>query len=286
MGWFLRTHAAPGIESFVDGCYRSSVSLPHGPVLVSLRMEQDHVVVDATPANPRDTEALLAAVRRFLDLDAEPSAADRTLSAEPRLAPLVAAAPGIRLPGCLDPHELLLRTMLGQQVSVAAARTAVARLARSLGEPLDDPAGHLTHRFPTAAVIAERGADVLTGPSQRVRAVITIATALADGALRLSADRDTAELRAELLDFPGIGPWTASYVAMRLLRDTDVLLTTDLVVRRGAELVGLDIDDTGHLAPWRSYASLHLWRAEVWRRAGIDPATPRAHAHPAEGGTF
>ncbi|MDG3014668.1 DNA-3-methyladenine glycosylase family protein [Speluncibacter jeojiensis] len=281
MDWFLRAHAAPGIESYEGGCYRTSVPLPHGPALISLRIGQDHVVLDTDAnADRRDEAELLARIRRFLDLDADPLAVDRTLSADPRLAPLVSAAPGIRLPGCLDPHELLLRTMLGQQVSVAAARTAVARLARALGEPLHDPTGRLTHRFPASSAIAEHGAAVLTGPGRRVRSVIAVAAALADGTLRLDAARDPGELRAELLTLPGIGPWTAAYVGMRLLRDPDVLLSTDLVVRHGAELVDLDVEDTGHLTPWRSYASLHLWRVEVWRRAGLDPAAPPDRADP------
>ena len=185
------------------------------------------------------------------------------------------AAPGTRLPGTVDGVETALRAVLGQQVSVAAARTAAGRLAAALGDPLppalgdrgaaDDPAPDLL--FPTAATIAQRGAEVLTGPARRIATVLGLAAALADGSVVLDAGRDPADLRAELVALPGIGPWTAGYLAMRVLGDPDELLATDLAVRRGAAAVGLPSEEDGLTAhaqrwrPWRSYAATHLWRA-------------------------
>ncbi|MFQ6392117.1 DNA-3-methyladenine glycosylase 2 family protein [Nocardia sp. KC 131] len=172
--------------------------------------------------------------------------------------------PGIRVPGCLDGPELLLRTMIGQQISVSAAATHTARLVEALGERVDGPVPLL---FPTPAVIAERGAEVLTGPARRIRSIVGVAEALAAGDLALHQGRTATDLRRELLTLDGIGPWTADYVTMRLLADPDILLDTDLVVRQGATLLGIDLTDTSRWAPWRSYLSMHLWKAALEGRA-------------------
>ncbi|MCW2718399.1 DNA-3-methyladenine glycosylase, partial [Pseudonocardia sp.] len=182
-------------------------------------------------------------------------------------APRIAAVPGIRLPGTVDGAETALRAVLGQQVSVAAARTAGSRLAAALGERLPPALAQEGPDllFPTPAAIAERGAEVLTGPARRVFSVLGLCAAIADGSLVLDAGRDPADLRADLVALPGIGPWTAGYLAMRLLGDPDELLATDLAVRRGADALGLPSDVDGLTAraetwkPWRSYAATHLW---------------------------
>ncbi len=210
----------------------------------------------------------MARIRRLLDLDADPAAVDDVLGADPALAPAVAAVPGIRVPGTADGAETALRTVLGQQVSVAAARTAADRLVAALGDELPPTlaADGPDLLFPTPAAVAERGAEVLRGPARRIATVIGLAGAIADGSLVLDAGRDAADLRASLTALPGIGPWTAGYLAMRLLGDPDELLATDLGVRRGAELLGLPGTVDGltaraaHWTPWRSYAASHLWR--------------------------
>ena len=225
-------------------------------------------------ADPRDLGPAVARIRRLLDLDADPVAVDELLARDPALASGIATAPGIRLPGTADGAETALRTVLGQQVSVAAARTAASRLAAALGErlppalaggPGQDPGPDLL--FPTPDAIAARGSEVLTGPTKRIATVIGLAEALAGGRLVLDPGRDPDELRAELTALPGIGPWTAGYLAMRLLGDPDELLASDLGVRRGAEVLGLPADLAGltvhadNWKPWRSYAATHLWRA-------------------------
>ena len=200
---------------------------------------------------------LIGNVRRLFDLDADSLAIDAHLSADPILAGPVAANPGIRLPGALDAHEQLLRTMIGQQISVAAARTTLARLASELDG---------TGVFPTAHQFVERGLDVLRGPATRVAAVHGAAIALASGALDLSSALDPAELTRRLVTLPGIGPWTAGYVAMRVLGASDILLAGDLVLLKGAAILGLPATPRGihdyarRWALYRSYASLHLWR--------------------------
>jgi AraC family transcriptional regulator of adaptative response / DNA-3-methyladenine glycosylase II len=226
-----------------------------------------HVVATLRLSDPRDLAPAVARLRRLLDLDADPAAVDAALAADPVLAPSVAGVPGIRLPGTVDPAETALRAVLGQQVSVAAARTTATRLAAALGERLppalagDGP----DLLFPTAVAVAEHGADVLTGPARRTATIVGLAAALADGTLVLDAGRDAAAFRTDLTALPGIGPWTAGYLAIRVLGDPDELLPGDLAVRRGARALGID-DLPRHAArwaPWRSYAALHLWRAST-----------------------
>jgi AraC family transcriptional regulator, regulatory protein of adaptative response / DNA-3-methyladenine glycosylase II len=266
---FFAARALDAVETVSDGVYRRTLRLPHGAATVELRPEPAHVLATLRLANPRDLGPAVARLRRLLDLDADPVAVDDVLGADAALAPLVAATPGVRLPGTVDGVETALRAVLGQQVSVAAARTAASRLAAALGERL--PPGLAGDGpdllFPTAAAVAERGEEVLTGPARRVATVVCLAAAVADGSLVLDPGRDPADLRSELTALPGVGPWTAGYLAMRLLGDPDELLATDLAVRRGAAALGLPSDADGLAAraagwaPWRSYAAVHLWRA-------------------------
>ncbi|MEV0433997.1 Ada metal-binding domain-containing protein [Nocardia sp. NPDC050413] len=174
--------------------------------------------------------------------------------------------PGIRVPGCLDGPELLLRTMIGQQISVRAAATHTARLVEALGERIDGPVPLL---FPTPAAIAEHGAEVLTGPARRIAAIVSAARAIADGELVLHSGRTADDLRRDLLALDGVGRWTADYVIMRSLADPDILLDTDLVVRQGAALADIDLTDTERWAPWRSYLSMHLWKTALVQRGAV-----------------
>jgi AraC family transcriptional regulator of adaptative response / DNA-3-methyladenine glycosylase II len=169
------------------------------------------------------------------------------------------------MPGALDPHELVVRALIGQQVSVASARTALTRLADALGEPVDLDGPRLL--FPTPAAIAAEGASVLRGPAARIRTIVDVCARLATGELVVAPERERHELRADLLAVPGIGPWTAGYLAMRVTREPDELLVSDLALRNGAARLGLPAEARALAehgaawAPWRSYASMHLWRA-------------------------
>ncbi len=266
MTWYLSAHAVAGCERWDAGRYAAAVRTTEGSDVVSLDFATRAGEVVIGSARGRPGTALLGRVRALLDLDTDGAAVTAHLSAEPRLAAAVAAAPGIRVPGALDGWELLLRTMVGQQISLAAARTHLARLVSALGEPVEGVDGW--RLVPSAATVAEHGRGVLTGPRARVEAVLAAATAVADGALDLSPGRDPAALRSDLLALRGVGPWTASYVVMRLARDPDVLLTTDLVVRQGAEVLRADLDQAGRWSPYRSYATMHLWRAALGARPG------------------
>ncbi|MFT4123220.1 MAG: AlkA N-terminal domain-containing protein, partial [Microbacteriaceae bacterium] len=256
---YLAAHAAPGIEAGDAGRHARALRLPAGVAEVEAVLDGDGVRVEARLASLGDLPPLVARLRRLFDLDADAAAIDAALAADPALAPLVAACPGIRLPGSVDAFETLVRTMLGQQVSVAAASAVVARLVR---EASADP-----RLFPSPAELAERGPAVLRGPARRSAAIVAIAERVADGRLRLDLGRSVAELRAELEAQPGIGPWTAGHVAMRVLGAPDVLLESDLALRAGARRLGLPDSPRGirerasAWAPWRSYAGMHLWRA-------------------------
>jgi AraC family transcriptional regulator of adaptative response / DNA-3-methyladenine glycosylase II len=274
---FFAARAVAGVETLDADGYTRTLRLPHGPATVALQLPPGaiasrppatHVTATLRLADPRDLGPAVARVRRLLDLDADPVAVDELLGADPVLATAVKEVPGIRLPGTVDGAETAIRTLLGQQVSVAAARTTASRLAAALGERLP-PALAVAGAdllFPTPSAIAERGIEVLTGPARRTASVLGVAAAIADASLVLDPGRDPADLRAELVALPGVGPWTAGYLAMRVLGDPDELLAEDLGVRRGAATLGLPSDIPGltaHAAawrPWRSYAATHLWR--------------------------
>lgn len=275
--WFLSAHAVPGLEHWSEGVYRRTLGLPHGSGVVAVRFDDTHVLAELSLGDMRDLATAVSRLRHLLDLDADPVAVDDALRGDPRLAPAVDAAPGIRVPGCVDPQELLLRTMIGQQISVGAAATHTARLVAGLGEPIT-PHPHLTHTFPDPTTVAERGREVLTGPARRVDAVIAVAGALADGSLSMHAGRTRAELRSDLLSHRGIGPWTADYVAMRVLPDPDILLDTDLVAVRGGDILGVDLANSTPWAPWRSYVSMHLWRVALTARGALS-TTPDEENH-------
>ncbi|WP_348787224.1 AlkA N-terminal domain-containing protein [Leifsonia sp. NPDC080035] len=267
---FLSARAVPGMETAGDGrTYSRALRLPHGPAVVRLALsgtpEAPAVECEAVLADVADLAPLVARVRRLLDLDADATAIDEALAADPALAPLVAARPGLRVPGAVDAEEIVFRALIGQQISVAAARTALSRLTEQLGDPID--LGGFTRLFPTAAAIAEHGREVLRGPAKRIDAIVGVAQALADGSLAIDVGESRDDLEKRLVALPGIGPWTAGYVALRVLGSPDILLTGDLALRQGAARLGLPAEPRAlaaygaRWAPWRSYAGMHLWNA-------------------------
>jgi AraC family transcriptional regulator of adaptative response / DNA-3-methyladenine glycosylase II len=229
---FFAARAVAGVEEVTGGVYRRTLS--DGSVLTS---------ADDSPL-----------ARRLRDEDADLLAVNEVLSGDPVLAPLVASAPWRRVPGHVDGFELAVRAILGQQVSVAAARTNAGRLVAAYGEPLAAPSGSLTHAWPTREAL--RDAEI-PGPRSRAAAIRALAAADVD----LSHGADVAPL----LELPGVGPWTASYVAMRALGDRDAFMPTDLGVRRALEALGLPGDPRSaerraeRWRPFRSYALAHLW---------------------------
>jgi AraC family transcriptional regulator of adaptative response / DNA-3-methyladenine glycosylase II len=211
----------------------------------------------------RDLAAAVQRCRRLLDLDADPVAIDEALRADPVLRPLVKEIPGLRVPGSVDGDELAVRAVIGQQISVPGARTIAGRLVAAFGKPLTGPHDGLTHTFPDAQTLADADLTKIGMPAARQKAVRSLAAALANGDVTLDPGADRAETRVRLLDLPGIGPWTADYIALRALGDPDVFMPTDLGVRHALVGLGLDGDQARmeRWRPWRSYALMHLWNS-------------------------
>ena len=259
--------AVPGVEEWRDGAYHRSLALDHGPAVVALRPEADHVAATVRLTDHRDLVRAVARCRWLLDLDADPVAVDAALAADPLLAAAVASRPGARVPRCVDGDELALRIVLGQQVSTAAARTVTGRLVAEVGMPLPaalrEPGSTLTHTFPAAAGVAAVDPATLPMPRRRAATVVTLAAACATGAVDLSPGADRTESLARLAALPGVGPWTVQSVAMRALGDPDAFLATDLGVVGAGRTLGLAGRELAARAerwrPWRSYATQVLW---------------------------
>ncbi|GED98842.1 Ada metal-binding domain-containing protein [Gordonia crocea] len=254
--WHLAAHAIPGHST----AEQRILTLPHGPALADIGFADRHVTLRLRHLDLRDLGAAVSRVRRLLDLDADIATVDSAL-ARGRFAPLVRSAPGVRVPGTSDPFTSVVSTMVGQQISTAAARTHLGRLVAELGAPApwtsdDGP----TRLFPSPAAIAESGSTVLRGPRRRINAIVGIARAIADGEMELHAGVDASQSHDALLARPGIGAWTADYLTMTVAGDPDVALDTDLVVARTAADLSIDRAGLADTAPWRSYASMRLWR--------------------------
>ncbi|KQY63783.1 MULTISPECIES: DNA-3-methyladenine glycosylase 2 [unclassified Nocardioides] len=271
---FLALRAIPGVEAVGDGWYARALALPYGPGTVHLELddavdEGGIALVSATfrLADLRDTSAAVERVRRLLDADCDPMAVADQLVEDPLVGALVRALPGLRVPGHVDGDEIAVRAVLGQQVSVAGARTVAGRLAAAHGVPLPDELGSdgLTTLFPTATALAALDPEDLPMPRARGRALTELCASLADGRVSLDRRADRADVRRGLLAVPGIGPWTADYIAMRALGDPDVFLPTDVAVRHALAGLGADPKDADGIAepwrPWRSYALMYLWRS-------------------------
>jgi len=294
---YLGTRAVPGVEEHTGTAYRRSLRLPHGAGVVTLSATghgghlSASVDVDLHLTDLRDLTSAVSRCRQLLDLDADPVAVEDTLLRDPLIAPLVATTPGLRVPGAVDGFELAVRAVIGQHVSVAGARSVVRRLVSAAGEPLSGVglgigAGLITHLFPTAAaVVAAAGVDgAFAMPTRRRDAVVALARAVEAGDVVLDQGADPGELRRSLLALPGIGPWTAEYVAMRALRDPDAYLPSDLAVRRALTALGGRSDIVGAVAagnawrPWRSYATAYLWTAPGASVPAKPPTSPAGAA--------
>lgn len=263
----LAATAVPGVEEWRDGAYRRTLRLPHGSGIVALRPpgpDERHVATRLWLSDLRDLGAAIARCRRMLDLDADPDAVTDVLDCDPALRDEVAKAPGRRVPRSADGPEFAVRAVLGQQVSTAAARTHAGRLVLAYGQPIDDPAGGLTHLFPTSEALLD-APESLAMPASRRATLAGLLHALTEGALDLGPGADPAEARAALGALAGIGPWTVEMVAMRALGDPDAFPATDLGVRQAAIALGLPdrpaalIARSAAWSPWRSYATAYLW---------------------------
>jgi AraC family transcriptional regulator of adaptative response / DNA-3-methyladenine glycosylase II len=268
---FLGRRAVAGMDRWQDGRYERTLRLPHGAATIGLSAASGPgapaILCDARIADVADLATLVSRVRRLLDLDADAQAIDDALAADPALRRSVASTPGIRVPGSVDADETVFRALIGQQVSVASATTALRRLVAELGEEMPSADGELCRLFPRPEVIAAHGVEVLRGPRRRIETIVRVASALADGSLRLDVGEAREDFESRLTAIQGIGPWTSGYLALRVLGSPDVLLTDDLALRNGAGRLGLPTERrelaayAARWSPWRSYAGMHLWRA-------------------------
>jgi AraC family transcriptional regulator, regulatory protein of adaptative response / DNA-3-methyladenine glycosylase II len=260
---FLAVRAIPGLEEATGTTYRRSLLLDHGSAVVALRPDGCELRL----GDERDRPDAVARCRRLLDLDADTARIDAALEPDPLLGPLVRRRPGLRVPRATDGFELAVRAVVGQQVTLAAARRTAGRLVALYGRCLEEPAGTVTHLFPTPAAVAEVDSLELRMPGVRANALRALARAVLDGDLDLRPGASREEARSALLELPGIGSWTASYICMRALGDSDAFPPGDAAVRRALEQLGEDGRPAAaqRLAerwrPWRSYALMHLWRA-------------------------
>ncbi len=266
---FLGQRALPGVEEVSAGRYRRTVAFPRSKGIIEIEpIARMHAVFIHLQLNDLgDLSLLVQRCRHLFDLDADPAAVASVLSTDPVLAPLVEARPGLRIPGAISGFELAVRAIVGQQVSVSGARTVLGRLVKAHGEPLTEPRGALTHFFPTPQQIIQADLQGLGLTQARVNALQALARAVAEEGLVLDRDADREQTLTRLLTLPGVGPWTASYIAMRALGDPDALPVSDLGLRRALERYGVAADPKGIMMraeawrPWRAYATIHLWNA-------------------------
>jgi AraC family transcriptional regulator of adaptative response / DNA-3-methyladenine glycosylase II len=268
---FLGDRAVPGLEAVADGVYRRALRVGGAAGWVAVRPDpaRTALVADASLSLVPALLPLVAKLRALFDLDAQPRAIDALLAKDARLARSVGRRPGLRLPGAVDGLEIAVRAVLGQQVSVRAATTLASRLVAAFGARLALPREErvrcgVDRLFPTADALADAGARRIARlgiVGARARSIEALARAAADGRLSLTPDAPVDATIDALRAMPGIGPWTASYVAMRALAWPDALVAGDLALRRA--LGARDAREVERRAerwrPWRAYGVMHVW---------------------------
>jgi AraC family transcriptional regulator, regulatory protein of adaptative response / DNA-3-methyladenine glycosylase II len=265
---FLRLRVVAGVEAAGEDWYARSLRLPHGYAVARLDFGNltgrggttEFVGCSLQMSDLRDLSSAVERCRRLIDADCDPVAVDDELGGDPMLAPLVRRHPGLRVPGHVDGDEIAVRAVLGQQITVKAAASAAAKLTQLYGEPVATGIDGLTHLFPSSATLAGVDPETLLMPRARGRALTNLCRALAEGELALDRSMERRAAREALIALPGIGPWTADYIAMRALGDPDVFLPTDIGVKHA---LADRYPEAARIAeawrPWRSYALLHLW---------------------------
>ncbi|MBE7383142.1 MAG: DNA-3-methyladenine glycosylase 2 [Leptolyngbya sp. SIO1E4] len=259
---FLRSRATAGVEMIEGNCYQRTVRMGNhqGWIQVSPIPKQHKLQVTLSASLVAAILPVLTRVKHLFDL-----AADPVLIAN-HLGDLTAAAPGLRVPGAFNGFEVAIRAILGQQISVKAATTLMGRLVKTVGTPLQTPIAGLTHLTPTPAQIAQLSCQELTPLgilAKRAKSVIAIAQALTEGTLRLDTYSEVDATIARLKALPGIGDWTAQYIAMRVLAYPDAFPYGDLGLRRA-----LSVENPKQVLqmaepwrPWRAYAAMCLWKS-------------------------
>jgi AraC family transcriptional regulator, regulatory protein of adaptative response / DNA-3-methyladenine glycosylase II len=267
---FLRTRALPGVELVDEHSYARVLGPADAPgwLRLSAWPGGEHALrLQLVCPQPMQLLGVVTTLRRMFDLDANPQAIADTFRHDAILGPLLARRPGLRLPGGWDGFEIAVRAILGQQISVAAARTLATRIVQRWGESLPTaPMAGLERLFPTPAALAQADLREIGLTTTRAATISGMAQALLDGRVDFSAEQSLDEFVARWVALPGIGEWTAHYMAMRALSDPDAFPAADLILRREATI---DATPLGTKAltlradawrPWRAYAVIHLWR--------------------------
>jgi len=267
---FLRGRALPGVELVDERSYARVVGPATSPgwLRVSAWPEGEHALkLELRGVDSAQLLSIVNRLRRMFDLDADPHAIASALSVDPRLRPLLKKRPGLRLPSAWDGFEVAMRAVIGQQVSVAAARTFTARLAQAYGEPLPpDFADGLQHLFPTPEALADADLSAIGLTRSRADTVRTVARAVLNGDVDFRSERTLEEFVSRWVALPGIGPWTASYIAMRGLGHPDAFPADDLVLQKAVPTDGSRMTAKALTAraqawrPWRAYAVMHVWK--------------------------
>ncbi len=265
---FLGTRAIPGVESVTGDCYRRTIRINEQTGILEVRADAKghHLNVNVDLPDTGNLQAVIERSRRLFDLDADSAAINAHLCADPLLKKSIKARPGLRIPGAWDAFEIAVRAVLGQQVSVAAARTFAGRLAATFGEAIENlGTPELSHLFPTPEALAEGDLSAIGLTKRRGETLRGLSQAFALGNLGLDRASDLDDIQARLTALAGIGPWTAQYIAMRAFGEPDAFPTGDLGLLNAIKATGRDIDSSmldkhaERWRPWRAYAAMHLW---------------------------
>jgi len=281
---FLAPRATPGVEVVELGRYRRSISLDgdHGYFEVSLDERGDALVARVQFGNSRSLFSIVERIRAMFDLNADWAAIFEGLATDPGLADCLKAHPGLRVPGCWNGFELTTRAILGQQISVKGATTLAGRITRTFGRPIHGPSGR-THLFPSPEVLAKTQLAEIGLPRARAETIQTFARAVSSGHISFDGIVDSDGFLTRLCQIPGIGEWTAQYVAMRALGEPDAFPRGDLGLLHALRLrSSRELEQRAEAwRPWRSYAAMYLWNfADEYNAHGSETVSPRTAKHP------
>lgn len=261
---FLAARATPGVEAVQQASYRRSISWNGGNGYFEVsRDEANHTLtVRVQFGDPSALFFIIERVRAMFDLSADPTTVERILRMDPALVARIEAAPGLRVPGCWNGFELTVRAILGQQVSVKAATTLAGRIAKTFGQPFSS-ADSLSYLFPAPEILADAKLAAIGLPKARAETISALARAVCDGHLSFERILDTGAFLTRLYEIPGIGKWTAQYVAMRALREPDAFPCGDLgLLRAPALATPRELERRAEAwRPWRAYAAMYLWNS-------------------------
>jgi AraC family transcriptional regulator of adaptative response / DNA-3-methyladenine glycosylase II len=274
---FLAARATPGVEAVELGSYRRSISLngSHGYFEVALDPPNVALAVRVQFGNPRSLFFIVERIRAMFDLNADWAAIMRALRTDPVLAPRAAAHPGLRVPGCWNGFELAVRAILGQQITVKGATALAGRVVRAFGQPFS-VASNLTHLFPPPEVLADANLASIGMPGARAETIRALARAVCDGRINFDGVVDSDAFLTRLCEIPGIGHWTAQYVAMRALGEPDAFPSSDLGLLRALALANpRELEQRAESwRPWRAYAAMYLWNIPKGLASSHEGAPP------------